>query len=312
MLKKYSKLILFIGGSGLIILAFLVQKPKAIKGEMVSRIKSVKDDRMTNNERREYHLENPFTEKDLMPFSVQSDTAIAYDFDSGKILYAKNIDTKRPTASISKIVTATIAIENASLDKILTVPKAAAEIIPNKIVMKEGEKVKLNDLLYGMMMISANDAAETIAEGIFDSRDKFIEKMNEKVKWLELKNSNFAEPAGFDNPNHYSTPYDLGVFTRYTLKKHPELLKFMGQQTYSIPAGEGSDPHWFQHTSGMLKSYPGMDGAKTGYTWDAGQTFIGTAKRDDKRIVVIVFNTQNAASDIKTLLDYGFKISSEK
>lgn len=279
------------------------RKGKQVKSEKIANI--------SEKERKDYFLNNPFTKNDLMPFAVQSDTAISFDVDTGEVYYAKNVDTKRPTASISKIMTAAIVLENIKADELLTVSKTASEMIPNKIVMKEGEQLKVDDLLYGLMMISANDAAEVLAEGTFDDRGRFIEKMNEKAKWLELKNTNFVTPSGMDDPDHYSTPYDLGVILRYAIKKNPDILKYMGSKEHSVPATDHNESHWWQHISGLLSSYQGMDGAKTGFTWDAGNTFLGTAKRGDHRIAVIVFNTQDAGPDIRTLLDYGFKQAGE-
>lgn len=299
---------------GVLILFSKLSGQKLITTNPTKKGKQVKAEKIigiTERERKDYLLDNPFTDDDLMPFAVQSDTAIAFDVDTGEVYYAKNVDTRRPTASISKIMTAIIVFENNDTNRLLTVSKAASEMIPNKIVMKEGEELKVDDLLYGLMMISANDAAEVLAEGTFDDRNKFIDKMNGKARWLELKNTNFTNPSGMDDPDHYSTPYDLGVILRYAIKKNPEILKYMGTNEYSVPATDHNESHWWQHISGLLSSYQGMDGAKTGYTWEAGNTFLGTAKRGDHRIAVVVFNTQDAGNDIRTLFDYGFKEANE-
>ncbi|PIZ00229.1 hypothetical protein COY62_03645, partial [bacterium (Candidatus Howlettbacteria) CG_4_10_14_0_8_um_filter_40_9] len=276
MIWKYKKIIIFgLLAVGIAVLFIKFSGQKSIGIGTSRKGKQVKAEKIVNiseKEKKDYLLDNPFTENNLMPFSVQSDTAIAFDVDTGEVYYAKNVDTKRPTASISKIMTATIVLENIDTKELLTVSKTASEMIPNKIVMKEGEQLKVDDLLYGLMMISANDAAEVLAEGTFDDRGRFIEKMNEKARWLELKNTNFVTPSGMDDPDHYSTPYDLGVILRYAIRKNPEILKYMGTKEHSVFPTDHNESHWWQHISGLLSSYQGMDGAKTGFTWDAGNT----------------------------------------
>lgn len=262
---------------------------------------------ISENERNEYQLKTNFIEEyGEAPFNVYSDGAVVINADNGQIYYQKNPDMKLPTASISKIMTATIALEYGEKEKLINISKNASEQIPNKLQMDEGEKLKLDDLLYALMMLSANDAAFAIAEGTL-GLDEFVKAMNEKAGWLELKNSNFQNPAGFDDPNHKSTAYDLGVITRYVIKKYPEILKYMGTLDYSVPETSHNKPHYMYHLSGLLKSYPGMDGAKTGYTWEAGHTFIGTAKKENTRLIVVVLNSQDSGYDIRTLLDYGFR-----
>lgn len=296
-----------------LVIAFTPQM-KNVKGKSTPKPKKtgvVDNTKMSEKEKGEYHLVNPFTENDLMPFSVQSDTAIAFDSGSGEILYSKFINTKAMTASISKIMTALIALENIDAEEYLPVSKEAADMIPNKIVMNEGELIKVDDLLYGLMMISANDAAEVLAEGVFNDRDKFIDEMNKKAEWLGLKNTSFVTPSGLDDPNHLSTPYDLGVITRYALKEHPNILEYMGKLEHSVFPTETNESHWWQHISSAIRTYPGMDGVKTGYTWDAGNTFLGTALRGDKRVVVIIFNSQDASGDVTSLFDYSFKVLGE-
>jgi len=263
---------------------------------------------ISQEEKKEkYHLKTNFIQQyGEIPFNVYADGTIAYDFDSGEILYQKLQDMKLPTASISKVMTALIVLENSKTDNLITVSKNAEEQIPNKADLKDGEKLTVDELLYALMMLSANDAAYALAEGTL-GYDEFVKKMNEKAEWLGLKNTKFTNPAGFDDPEHKSTAYDLGVITRYAIKNHPEILKYMGTLEYSIQKSDRNEPHYLYHLSGLLKSYQGMDGAKTGLTWEAGNTFIGTAKRDGKRIVIVIFNTHSAGEDIGNVLNYGFR-----
>src|SRR3972149_4587953 len=305
MFGKYKKLLFSVAAFAAVVYA-LSFVPKNNDGiNISSKSIKVKAEKISEKERDEYHLKNPFTEQDLMPFSVQSDSAILFETETGKVLYAKYINEEKQTASISKIMTAVVAVENSKPDKLITISKTAAEQIPNKLGLKEGERIKAEDLLYTMMMLSANDSAYALAEGTL-GYNNFVKAMNEKAAWLELKNTIFTNPAGLDDPNHKSSAYDLGVITRYALKKHPEILKYMGTIDYSISETDRNPAHYAYHISDMIKSYPGMDGAKTGYTWEAGHTFLGTAQRNGKRLVVIVFNSQDPNGDIRTLLDYGF------
>lgn len=262
---------------------------------------------LNEKEREEYLLKTNFIEKNgEIPFNVYSDGAVVFDSESGEILYQKLPDMKLPTASISKIMTAIIVFENAKLDKEIKISGNAAGQIPNSMDLREGEILKVSELLHGLMKLSANDSAFALAEGTI-GLDNFVSAMNKKAEWLELKNTKFTNPAGFDDPEHKSTAHDLAVITRYALKKHPNILEFMGKDDVSIEKNEKHDAHFIYHISGLLKSYEGLDGAKTGYTWEAGHTFIGTAEREGKRIGVVILNSHNSGGDITGLLDYGFR-----
>ncbi|MCL5094306.1 MAG: D-alanyl-D-alanine carboxypeptidase [Patescibacteria group bacterium] len=310
---SHNKRILIILGAFFVLAVILVAGFKKItekKKESGSQnpIPKILENKITDKERNDYFLKTNFIDENgSTPFNTLTDGAVVFDQETGQILYTKNPDFKGPTASISKIMTAVIVLENANLNKEITVSKNAASQIPNSMDLKEGEKLKAEDLMYGMMMLSANDASFALAEGTL-GYDNFVKAMNDKAKWLELKNTNFTNPAGLDDSNHKSSAYDLGVITRYAIKKYPQILKYMGQkEDINIPKTDKHGAHWLYHISDMLKIYPGMDGAKTGYTWEAGHTFIGTALRD-KRLVVVVLNSQNPNSDITNLLDYGFMV----
>lgn len=255
---------------------------------------------------KKYQPKWDFWKENYSNFDVFSDAAIVVDFDSGQILYEKNADSKLPPASIAKIVTAIVATENLKRDQLITISQRAADMEPNKIGIKLGEKIKLQDLLYGLMMLSANDAAEALAEGIDGGRDNFIKKMNNKAKEIGLKHSLFSNPSGLDEQNMYSSAFDLATFTKYALLNHPEILTYIGTTDYEIQYTDHNDGYSLYHLSSMLGEYPGLDGVKTGYTEEAGHTFLGTTKRDNHRLIVIFFNSQDANGDCKSLFDFGF------
>jgi D-alanyl-D-alanine carboxypeptidase len=196
-------------------------------------------------------------------------------------------------------------------NKLCTISQKTADTEPNKITMKAGEKMKVEDLLYGMMMISANDAAEALAECYDGGREAFMNKMNDKVKMLGLTSTHFVNPNGLHDDNHYSSAYDMATITNYAIKSNQDFLSFFGhKEDYSVYATDHNEPHWWQQISNLLQTYPGMDGAKTGFTYEAGNTYIGTARRGDKRVIIVYFGANSTTYDATTMLDQGFYLSS--
>ncbi|NIM47208.1 MAG: hypothetical protein GTN40_03560 [Candidatus Aenigmarchaeota archaeon] len=255
---------------------------------------------------KKYHPKEDFWKKNYSNFDVFSDAAIVVDFDSGQILYEKNGDNKFPPASTMKIVTATVVLENLKKDQLITISDRAVGMEPNKIGFKPNEKFEVEDLLYGTMMLSANDAAEALAEEIEGGRNEFLKKMNILAKKLGLKNSHFSNPSGLDDQNMYLSTFDLVAFTKYALLNHPEILTYMGTKDYEIKKTDHNEGYSLYHLSFMLGEYPGLDGVKTGYTYDAGHTFLGTAKRGKHRLIVAFFNSRDANEDCRSLFDFGF------
>lgn len=238
---------------------------------------------------------------------INAKSAIVVDENANEIIYQKNPNEKLPPASIAKIATISVALENLKKDQLITISEKAASQEPNKIVMKTGEKLKLDDLLYGLMMISANDAACAIAEAIDGGYERFIELMNEKVKKLGLTNSNFKNPSGLDDPQQISTAFDIATLTRFALLNHPETISFAGKkEDHSVYPTSSNESHWWGHISGQLYRYPGMVAAKTGYTDIADSTFIGIAERNGRRLVVVFLGSTDANGDVPKLLDFGF------
>jgi len=240
---------------------------------------------------------------------ISAKSAILVDESTGKILYQKSSHLKLPPASITKVATIAVALENLKKDQLITISDTAANREPNKIVMKVGEKLRAEDLFYGLMMISANDAAWAIAESVPGGFDGFRKLMNEKARNLGLTDTNFENPAGLDDPKHQTTVFDIATFVRYNLKNHPEFVKYSGyKQDYSVYPTDHNESHWWSHISHMLYAYPGMIAAKTGYTDIAQSTFAGVAEKGGRRITVVFMGATDANGDVKKLLDYGFSI----
>lgn len=242
--------------------------------------------------------------------TVAAKTAIVVDQKTNEIIYAKNIDRALPPASVIKMLTLSVALELHDPDDLIEISQHASEQISNKINMKAGEKIKLSDLLYGLMMISANDAAYAIADDTEGGFDRFVELANDKVALLGLKNTVMKNPAGLDDPEQTSSAFDLATITRYALLEHPDVIKYAGKTTeHSVQMTDHNEPHWwFGHLSRMLTAYKPMIAAKTGFTDAAGNTYIGIAEKNGRRLVMVMLGSDvaHANDDVQSLLDYGF------
>lgn len=240
-------------------------------------------------------------------FMIQAKSGIVVDAETGEVLYEKEVHQALSPASITKIMTGTIALENIDVNKKLKVSKHACEMEAFNMSTREGELLKTEDLLHGLMMISANDAAEILAEGIDDNRQTFIDKMAEKIRLLELKETTFKNPSGLDEPGHVSSSYDIAKMTYYALKAHPEILKYMGdKQEHSIAKTDENEAHyWPGHVSLTMRTYPEMIGAKTGFTDEARNTFIGVAQKQGKKFIFVFMGSDRGNEDARALLNFG-------
>lgn len=239
---------------------------------------------------------------ELKPPKIEAGAAIVVDMKSGRVLYEKNAHSRRSIASTTKIMTAIVAIEKGNLNDVVKVSKRAANIRGSTINLRAGEELTLNELLYGLMLRSGNDAAIAIAEHIGGSVEEFAILMNEKAQQLGLKNTQFKTPHGLDAPGHYSTAYELAQITRYALN-NPTFSKIVGTQNTSIT---GRSLHT---TNEMLGAYSGADGVKTGYTGQAGRCLVTSVTRNKMRFISVVLNCSSRsvrAQSSKAILDYAF------
>jgi len=240
------------------------------------------------------------------PPQCSAKSAILMDGNSGRILWGKNYEEKRPMASTTKIMTALVALENGKLDEIITVAPSASGIEGSSIWLSPGEKHTLEDLLYGLMLRSGNDAAVAIAQHIGGSVEGFVDMMNEKAKKIGAINSHFENPHGLHHDNHYSTAYDLALIASYALK-NSEFEKIVSTKYKTIP-WEGHD--WdrvMQNKNKLLWQYEGANGVKTGYTKKAGRCLVASAKRNGLQLVAVVLDCGPMFEECMALLDYGFK-----
>ncbi|ADL07545.1 D-alanyl-D-alanine carboxypeptidase family protein [Thermosediminibacter oceani] len=242
------------------------------------------------------------------PPSIVGTAGILMDVKTGKVLYEKNAHLKLEPASTTKIMTTVIALEKGKLSDTVVTGREPTLADGTRIYLEEGEKLTLEQMLYGMMLNSGNDAAVAIAEHIAGSVPEFAKLMNEKAREIGAKNTNFVNPSGLPDKNHYTTAYDLALISRYALLNHPEFRKIVSTKTFKIPwQGKEWDRLLINHNK-MLWRYEGTDGVKTGYTRSAGQTFVASATRNGWQLLAVVLKSQgrNIYSDAQALLDYGF------
>ncbi len=234
-------------------------------------------------------------------------SAAAYDITTNQYLYKKDVDTKRPIASLTKIMTAIIALENEDINKEFTVSHAAANIGEDSMGLSEGEKFALSDLLYGLVLNSGNDAAETIAQDSQFGRANFVYLMNKKAEDLALSGTHFTNPTGLQGDgNQYSTISDLLSITHYALQ-NSTFAKVAATYEYDIPESSTHKAYTLYNETNLLTTYPGVKGVKTGFTDEAGMCLVTYLEYDGHKIIAIVLNAENRREEMKELLDYSLK-----
>ncbi len=244
------------------------------------------------------------------------DEAKAYgvvDLDTGEIIAEKGLSERLPIASLTKVMTAVVALDLVSPDESFYISKRAAAEIPTKIGVIPGQTMKLNELLHAILMTSANDAAEAIRDGIdrkYNQDGVFIEAMNIKAQAIGLKNSHFANPQGFDSPENYSSVEDLALLTQYALINYPLIAEIVKKDYQFLAANYNHKQFDLYNWNGLIGVYPNTYGMKIGNTGKAGVTTIVVSEREGKRIVAIVLGAPGIlkrdlwAAD---LLDLGFE-----
>lgn len=234
---------------------------------------------------------------------VSADAAVVMDADTGQVLYAKNPYQPRPIASTTKIMTALLAIECGDLQGMVTVSPHAAGVEGSSIYLRAGEKLSLEELLYGALMNSGNDACVAIAEHIAGREDIFVHWMNYKASLLGLKNTHFGNTNGLPHKEHLSSAYDLAVLTRYALN-NPVFSRIVASKKHVISGPR--EQRYLSNTNQMLWSYKGANGVKTGTTSAAGKCLVSSACRDGRRLIAVVLHSDNRYADSIKLLNYGF------
>ena len=250
-------------------------------------------------------------EEDLAP---NAKSAIMIEASTGEILFQKNKDEKLAPASMTKMMSMLLImeeIENGNLkwDEMITASERAASMGGSQIFLKVGEKMSVTDMVKGISIASGNDATVAMAERISGSEESFVKKMNDRAKELGLKNTNFINATGLTADNHYSSANDMVLIAR-ELVKHEKILEFTG--TYEdYLRKDTKSPFWLVNTNRLVRFYSGVDGLKTGFTDEAGYCLTSTAKRDNMRLITVVMNEPDISkrsADTSKMLDYGFNV----
>lgn len=250
-------------------------------------------------------------EENLTPKATSS---ILIEASTGKILYEKDADKKLAPASLTKTMTMLLTMEALESGKIkytdkVLISKNAASMGGSQIFIEENSNVSVKDLIKGISIASANDAAVALAEKIGGTENNFVDMMNKKAKELGLKNTTFKNPHGLDEDGHETTARDLSIIAKELLT-HEEILKFTStyEEYMTKPNGE---KFWLVNTNNLIRFYDGMDGLKTGYTPKAGYCLVATANKNNMRLISVVLNEkekEDRSSETIALMEYGYSL----
>ncbi|MCL2461450.1 MAG: D-alanyl-D-alanine carboxypeptidase, partial [Defluviitaleaceae bacterium] len=214
--------------------------------------------------------------------------AVLMDYKTGRVLWEKNADEPMAMASTTKIMTAIVALESGKLDEIATVSARAASAPQVKLGLSKGEKVRVSDLLYPLMLESANDSAVAVAEAISGSVEGFCAAMTRRAKELGAKDTVFETPNGLDLGNHHSTAYDMAMITRHALSMSA-FVELVNTKSAEIKSDRRT--YTLNSKNRLLDEYDGANGVKTGFTGKAGHCFVGAARRGDMQLISVVLDS---------------------
>ncbi len=236
---------------------------------------------------------------------VSAKGTVLLEAESGDIVYGKNEHARLPMASTTKIMTALVVLENAELDDVVTIEPCMVGIEGSSIYLREGEHLTVEELLYALLLESANDASVALAIHVSGDIDSFADLMNEKAKELGLTSTHFTNPHGLDDEEHFTTPYELGIIATYAMKNET-FAKIVSTKSTVIPLNNGEGSRVLVNHNRLLRSYNGAIGIKTGFTKRCGRCLVSSASRDGVTLICVTLNAPNDWQDHKALLDYGF------
>ena len=232
-------------------------------------------------------------------------SALLVDLDSNRVLWAKDPHLRRAPASLTKLMTALVALDLASLDTRVTVTGEAAAAEPSRLGLSAGQVLTVRELLYGALLNSGNDAAFALADGIVPL-DRFLYLMNRKAAYLHLRDTRFSSPNGLTDPDNYTSSYDLAVLAAYLLRNYPELVAIAGTRDAVLPATDGHPAFYPHNLNHFLYVYQGATGLKTGFTDDAGGCLVATATRGGRHLLLVLMGSDIMFGDGVRLMDTGF------
>lgn len=254
----------------------------------------------------------PNVKAEEISLAPSAKSVILMEASTGNVIYERNADEKLAPASMTKIMSMLLIMESIenniiSWDQMITVSENASSMGGSQILLETGEQMKVEDLFKGIAIASGNDAVVALAEAIGGSEDNFVRMMNKKAKELGLKNTNFKNPHGLDEANHYSSARDMAIMAR-ELVKHEKVLQY--SSIYETYLRENLDTKvWLVNTNKLVRFKEGVDGLKTGYTKTAGYCLTATAKKNNMRLISVVMDEPTSTirnSETSEVLDYGF------
>lgn len=250
--------------------------------------------------------------EEQLNLAPEAKSAILMERDTGEILFDKNADEKLPPASMTKVMTLLLIMEelesgNLTYEETIRVSERAASMGGSQVFLEEGEEMTVKDLLKSVAIASGNDASVALAERISGSEEAFVKRMNEKAEELGLENSNFQNSTGLPADDHYSTSYDMAVIAKELLK-YETITEYTSIYEDYLRKGKENE-FWLVNTNKLVKFYPGVDGLKTGFTNEAKYCLTATAQKNDMRVITVVMGAdtpkeRNAA--VSQMLDYAF------
>ena len=243
-------------------------------------------------------------------FETQAKAAVVMDHRTGLVMFEKDADRRIPPASMSKLMTAYMIFDRLKRGRLnltdeITVSERSWKMGGSQMFLKVGDRVKVEDLIRGIIIQSGNDACVAMAEALSGSEEGFAREMNDKAKELGLTNSSFANSTGLDAPDHLMSVRDLAILARAIITEFPDYFKYYGEKEYMYRDIKQ------QNRNPLLQAgVPGVDGMKTGYTEDAGYGLVATAKRDDRRVITVLAGLEKLGQrkgEAERLLEFGFR-----
>ena len=243
-------------------------------------------------------------------FETQAKAAVVMDHRTGLVMFEKDADRRIPPASMSKLMTAYMIFDRLKRGRLnltdeITVSERSWKMGGSQMFLKVGDRVKVEDLIRGIIIQSGNDACVAMAEALSGSEEGFAREMNDKAKELGLTNSSFANSTGLDAPDHLMSVRDLAILARAIITEFPDYFKYYGEKEYMYRDIKQ------QNRNPLLQAgVPGVDGMKTGYTEDAGYGLVATARRDDRRVITVLAGLEKLGQrkgEAERLLEFGFR-----
>lgn len=290
----------------LVLVGFVLTRPSNIQ-KLVSPIKGVSRLKLADN--LWFPKGVPKVLGAEKPPEISAKGALFVETQTGEVLYEKNSHDKLPIASLTKIMTMIVTLENRKFDDMIDISRQAADMEPDKMLLIAGERLRVEELLDGIFLVSANDAAEALAEEVTGSRDEFIRLMNSEAKQLGMRDSLFINPTGLeeDGKEQYSSAFDVALMARYAIKHWSKLVDISSNPHIYLPPTSTHQDYDLYSGINLLTTYPGVVGFKTGYTPEAGLTLVTLARKGDKEVLGVILGSDDRRGEAKELLDYSFK-----